>query len=110
MGQVTISINGQNYNVTCDDGQEDRLKELANYFDGHVSRLAAQIGNIADSRLMLLAGLTVCDELKEAQLLIRDLEDESGLTSEKGAAEIIKSVTDRVHEIAERLEEPSTSA
>lgn len=109
MAQVTISINGQNYTVTCDDGQEARLRELAEYFDAHVSHLAANIANVTDARLMLLAGLTVCDELKEAQGLIHDLETKSGLTSEKGANEIIKSVTARVNDIAQRLEEPKRS-
>jgi cell division protein ZapA len=105
MAQVSININDQNYTITCDDGQEDRLRELAAYFDTHVRRMSEQVGSIADSRLMLLAGLTICDELKETQARIRQMEDGTGMTSEEGATRVINTATHKVREIANRLEE-----
>ncbi len=105
MAQVSISINGQHYTVTCDDGQEERLMELAEYFDSHVRNIAGHVGRIADSRLMLLAGLTVCDELKDTQLQLSQVQGETGLTSEDNAAEIIETATERVRNVTARLEE-----
>ena len=105
MAQVSININDQNYTVTCDDGQEGRLQELAAYFDTHVRQMADQVGTIADSRLMLLAGLTICDELKEMQARIQQMEEETGMTSEEGATRVINTATNKVREIANRLEE-----
>ena len=109
MAQVSISINGQNYTVTCDDGQEPRLQELASYFDSHVTRLAQQVGSIADSRLMLLAGLTICDELKDAQMRLSQMEEQTGMTSEDGATRVIETATKKVRDITDRLEETATS-
>lgn len=105
MAQVNIVVNGQNYTVTCDDGQEARLQELAEHFDRHVTRLSQQVGRIADSRLMLLAGLTVCDELRDAQTRLTRMEDQTGLTSEAEAAQSFASATAKVRDVARRLEE-----
>ena len=104
MAQVSVTINRQNYTITCDDGQEERLKELAVYFDHHVSQLADSLGNVADSRLMLLAGLTVCDELMESRGRIKMMEEETGLVSEKEAVSKIDEALKKVMDITERLE------
>ncbi len=105
MAQVTVAINNQSYTITCDDGQEQRLLELASFFDEHVKRIANNVGQIADSRLMLLAGLTICDELRETQLRLDELESASGMTSEDGAARVLDAATQKVREVTQRLEE-----
>ncbi len=110
MAQVSITINDQSYTITCDDGQEERLQELAAYFDSHVSRIATNVGKIADSRLMLLAGLTICDELKEAQGRLHQMENSTGMTSEDGAVRVIETATKKVRNVTERLEETSSSS
>ena len=107
MAEVSIPINGVNYKITCDDGQEERLLELARYFDGHVQSLSDQIGNVADSRLMLLAGLTVCDDLLETKQRLRDMELNTGTINEDGAAEIIATAAKKVREVTGRLDQAS---
>ena len=57
MGQVNVSINDRSYSVACGDGEEDHLRELARYLDGHVGDLAKSVGQVGDTRLLLLAGL-----------------------------------------------------
>ena len=110
MAQVNITINGQSYVVTCDDGQEDRLTELAAYFDEHVTRIARNVGKITDSRLMLLAGLTICDELKDTQQRLALMEQNSGMTSEDGAVRIVETTAQKVREITEQLEESQSTS
>ena len=65
MAEVEIRVNGRDYRVTCEDGQEDRLNQLAAYYDRQVSDLASELGQIGDARLLLLSALTICDELFE---------------------------------------------
>lgn len=110
MAQVNIAINGQSYTVTCDDGQETRLQELAAYFDSHVSRLTGQVGNISDSRLMLLAGLTICDELKETETRLQQTTEQTGMTSEEGATRVIEAATKKVNDITVRLADVGANA
>jgi cell division protein ZapA len=107
MAQVEIRVNGREYKVTCEDGQEDRLQRLAAYFDKHVTQLSADLGQIGDARLMLLAALTVCDELFDTKERAADLEDATdGLDQETmgGASRAIEAAVARVNEITERLE------
>ncbi|MEM6852411.1 MAG: cell division protein ZapA [Pseudomonadota bacterium] len=75
MADVEITINGRGYTVSCDDGQEGRLKHLAQYLDTQVSRLASQMGQVGDSRLLLLAGLMIADELTDTLERLKTAED-----------------------------------
>ncbi|MEL7490790.1 MAG: cell division protein ZapA [Pseudomonadota bacterium] len=107
MAQVEITINDRLFTVTCDDGQEQRLKTLAAHFDTHVSRLAGELGQIGDARLMLLSALTVCDELFEARARTASLEnaaDKLDAETMGGAARVIEAAAKRVETIASRLD------
>lgn len=107
MSQVEIRVNGRDYRVTCEDGQEDRLQHLAAYFDRHVTALSGELGQIGDARLMLLAALTVCDELFEAKTRVSDLEDAGApMDSETmgGASRAVEAAATRIREMTDRLE------
>ena len=66
MSQVEITINGRQYRVACEDGQETHLTNLANYFDGKMTSLVEEVGQIGDTSLMVMAGLLIADELSDA--------------------------------------------
>lgn len=107
MAQVDIRINGRVYKVTCDDGQEHRLTELAAFFDRRVASVADDLGQIGDARLMMLAALTVCDELFESKARAGDLETaQEALSPETigGAARAIDAAASRVAAIADGLD------
>lgn len=106
MSQVEILVNDRTYKVTCDDGQEARLRQLAGYFDRHVSQLARELGQIGDTRLMLLSALTVCDEVFELKRRIMELgEGSKALDTETigGASRVIEAATKRVEAMAEKV-------
>lgn len=108
MSQVEIRVNGRQYRITCEAGQEDRLQRLAAYLDKRVSAMSADLGDIGDARLMLLSALTVCDELFEAKERIEDLEGAGdALDGETlgGASRAVEAAARRVHEIAARLQD-----
>ncbi len=67
MSQVEITINGRQYRVSCEDGQEEHLTELAKYFDGKMHGLIEEVGQIGDTSLMVMAGLLIADELSDAK-------------------------------------------
>jgi len=116
MGQVTVGVNGRNYTVGCDNGQEEHVAELAAYLDHHISQLKDTMGSVGDMRLMLLAGLVVADELSETVAKLEEVESQlEGLRSsqqsvegqangfESQAVEAIDGITARIEEIAARL-------
>jgi cell division protein ZapA len=66
MGQVAITVNGRSYRFDCGDGEEPRLKELADYVKSRMETLTREHGNIGEERLLLMAALTIADELWDA--------------------------------------------
>jgi len=87
MAHVTVTINGRQYRMACEDGQEEHLTRLANDLNRHVERLRENFGEIGDNRLLVMAALTVSDQLSEAMRRLGRLEDElSGIQDARVAA------------------------
>jgi cell division protein ZapA len=76
MNHINVTINGRQYRMACEDGQEARLLKLAESLESRVDSLRGKFGEIGDSRLTVMAALTVCDELVDASQRIRNLEEE----------------------------------
>ena len=62
MVNVNIKFNGKDYLLSCDEGQEDGLKELANYLDTKYDELKSNLGNIGENKLLLIAAIKILDE------------------------------------------------
>ena len=65
MAQVDVAINGRSYQIACDDGQEAHLSQLGQYVDKRVRELVSAVGQIGDSRLLVMASLLIAHELAE---------------------------------------------
>ncbi|MCQ3943658.1 MAG: cell division protein ZapA, partial [Alphaproteobacteria bacterium] len=76
MAQVTVTINGREYRMACEDGQESHLMKLSKMLDDRIHQLRGSFGEIGDTRLTVMAALTVADELSEAGRRMRRLEEE----------------------------------
>jgi cell division protein ZapA len=76
MNHINVSINGRQYRMACEEGQEVRLLQLAEDLESRVESLRGKFGEIGDARLTVMAALTVCDELLDANVRIRALEEE----------------------------------
>jgi cell division protein ZapA len=77
MAHVSVTINGRQYRMACEDGQENHLIWLSGDLDRRIGQLRAQFGEIGDMRLTMMAALTVADELVEAGKRLRRLEEET---------------------------------
>jgi len=73
---INVTINGRQYRMACEEGQEVRLLKLAESLQARVESLRGKFGEIGDARLTVMAALTVCDELLDANHKIRALEEE----------------------------------
>lgn len=112
MATVNVDVNGRNYNVGCADGQEERVRQLAGQFDEKVRDVAAQLGQVGDSRLFLMASLIMADELQEAktQLAKRPAAPSPAVAAPRaptpvneGVAEALNAVAARIEKIAQNL-------
>ena len=71
-----MTINGRQFRMACEDGQESHLLRLAQDLDQRIEKLRATFGEIGDTRLTVMAALTVSDELAEMTGKLRRLEEE----------------------------------
>jgi cell division protein ZapA len=76
MSQVSVTINGRQFRMACEDGQEGHLMNLARELDNRISGLRDKFGEIGDTRLTVMAAITVADDLAEAGQRIKRLEEE----------------------------------
>ena len=76
MNHINVTINGRQYRMACEEGQEVRLLKLAESLESRIGNLRGKFGEIGDARLTVMAALTVCDELVDASNRIRALEQE----------------------------------
>jgi cell division protein ZapA len=86
MSYVNVTINGRQYRMACEDGQEDRLLELAGDLESRIGDLRVKFGEIGDQRLEVMAALVTSDELMDARQRIRALEDELNALGDVRAA------------------------
>ena len=111
MAKVSIEINGRKYALGCDDGEEERLERLGQRLDDRLKMLANNFGQIGDLRLMVMAGITMMDELDElqgniseqAERMALDVRKESEATKAH-AARVERKATDTLIDTAERIE------
>ena len=62
MANVNIKFNNKDYLLSCDDGQEENLKELAGHLDLKYTELKKNLGNIGENKLMLITAIKMVDE------------------------------------------------
>jgi cell division protein ZapA len=106
MGQINLTINGRPYAVTCDDGQEARIRRLGQYVDAKVGEFVGSLGQIGEARLLLLAALVIADELADANeaLQLERSGTRAAETEAKAAASSVNGLAQRVETIAASLE------
>lgn len=76
MPNVDVEINGKKYRMSCEDGQQEHLLGLAGQFNSRVESFKGDFGEIGDTRLTVMAGIAVLDELAEAERRIASLKQD----------------------------------
>ena len=67
MANVSIKFNGKEFLLSCEDGQEEHLEELSLYLNEKFSNLKNSLGNIGESKLLLITSISVLDEYYETK-------------------------------------------
>lgn len=116
MTQIEVKINDRTYQVACADGEEQHLTDLADYVDRKIGELTETLGQVGETRLMLMAGLVIADELADtmdkleaAQEAAADASQRSRETDQdqavvEAAAKTLNSAAQRIEHIAADLE------
>ena len=62
MANVNIKFNGKEFLLSCQDGQEDYLEELSIHLNNKFNELKSSLGNIGESKLLLITSIKLMDE------------------------------------------------
>ena len=87
MANVNIKFNEKEFLLSCEDGQEEHLEELSIYLNEKFTTLKKTLGNIGESKLLLITSISVLDEYYDTKKKI-DLQKKE-----------IKSLVDKFKEL-----------
>ena len=118
MPEVKIAIGGRQFEVACQDGEEDYLHAAAKMLDDEARVLSDQVGRMQEARMLLMAGLLLADKAASVEDRIGEVraelaEREAELATLKGATPepervevpvIPEAVTDTLSELAAQAE------
>ena len=78
MANVNVKFNNKDYLLSCDDGQEENLKKLAQHLDTKYDELNKNLGNIGENKLLLITAIQMVDDyfdlFKKVQNTKKDFE------------------------------------
>lgn len=110
MAAVIVTIAGRTYRLSCDDGEEPRLQELARYIESKILSMKDSFRDVGEQRIVVMAALSIADEAADARSKAQALEaDVVALRTEldavrKAAAALEERATAAVEDAAQRLE------
>ena len=116
MAQVSVSIGGRAFRLACNPGEEAHLEALARSVDEKISEMRASFGEIGDQRLVVMAALTIADELSEARNAITaqtrraeaaSLAEDAARRQGEAVARAIDEMSARVESLAAALAGPA---
>lgn len=113
MPQVNVTINGRQYRMACDDGQQEQLLALCDDLNRRIAELTGKFGGMGDARLILMAALSLADELADTNERVRRLEQQvSSMRNTRSVADgksnaSHTAIVDAFNAAAERIEQLS---
>ena len=100
MANVSIKFNGKEFLLSCEDGQEDHLEELLIQINQKFNNLKNDLGNLGESKLLLITAIKVMDEYYETKKKIELKKDELKNLSDK-----FKELKSLIYEYKEKKED-----
>ena len=133
MANVNIKFNNKDYLLSCDDGQEENLKELADHLDTKYNELKKNLGNIGESKLLLITAIQMVDDyfdlfkkvkntkndfeklsikFKELRSLAINYKDEKGIEIDKLKLELndLKEMAEKNKNVYEEILDKTTKS
>ena len=76
MANVNIKFNNKDYLLSCDDGQEENLKKLANHLDLKYQMLKKNLGNLGENKLLLITAIQMVDDYFALMQKVKNTKDD----------------------------------
>ena len=83
MANVNIKFNNKDYLLSCEDGQEENLVELANHLNSKYTELNQNLGNIGENKLLLITAIKIVDDYFDLFQKVKSTKNDFGKLSVK---------------------------
>jgi len=125
VAEVTIYINGRSYDISCDNGQEGRIVDLAAYIDQRLQQISRSGAAYNDAHLTVLTALVLADELFETREQLNAIprapraaagqplaaqtpvQVPANKDEEKAVLKVLEQITKRIEGVANRVAQAS---
>ena len=117
MPEIKLSIGGRDFQVACQEGEENFLTDAANLLNSESQKLVSQLGRLSESRMLLMAGLMLADRMinleksineREKQIEQKEIDLEKSISAAKAASDsklaFDNDIFDFLAKTAKRLE------
>lgn len=109
MAEVTLTINGRSFGISCDDGQEQRVLDLGHYVDSRLKDISRAGAASNESHLLVLTALLLADETFDLRDSVSALGGDAAQSQtlkddELAIAQAIEGLADRIDSIASRVQ------
>ncbi len=117
MPEIKLSIGGRDFQVACQEGEENFLTDAANLLNSESQKLVSQLGRLSESRMLLMAGLMLADRMinleksinqREKQIEQKEKDLENSISFAKAASDskpaFDNEISDLLAKTAKRLE------
>jgi len=99
MANVNIKFNNKEFLLSCEDGQEEHLEELAYHLNEKFNNLKSNLGNIGENKLLLITSISTMDEYFETKKKI-----DQKIKELRNLTEKFKELKSLVYEYKEKKE------
>ena len=107
MPLVNVMVNSRAYTIACDDGEEDHLRSLAATVDAKTREVLGSVGQVGDTRLLLMAALLLADDHQDSRIAAAthppSLPENPLPEAQDSAAAALEQAAQRIEDIAARL-------
>ena len=106
MATIDVEIAGRRYPVSCRDGEEDHLRNLAAIVDNRAQDAAAALGSLSEARQLLFTSLLLADDLNDRSGAAPAVAAQSAAQApaDPALADALERLAAQVEALAERLE------
>lgn len=106
MGEVVLKINNEQFEISCDDGQEDRVHHLGEFINMRLKEIRHAGAASSDKHLLVLTALILADEVFDLREYIHT-NGESGrgpdMINEPAVTQTIETLAQRIENLATKI-------
>ncbi len=105
MATLNVTVNGNKYALACKDGDEEKLRNLANFVDSRAADLVGKLGHVNETKLLLMTAIIIADEYQESLSGTGNNAVNLGALSDADVAAVLNHITAEIDGIAGKLAE-----